>query len=65
MLKDNTLNKIENYDSKIFNPDQLYQIQLGLDVNLDVSVYAKPEYNEDKMREMRYMLEENKSNILN
>ena len=37
------------------------EIRQGLERNLDVSVYAKPEFNSDQMRKMRKELEKSSS----
>ena len=42
-----------------FSTLQINVILEGLVANLDVSIYAKPEYNEDQMRELKEGLEEN------
>ena len=34
-------------------------IRLGLKDNLDVSLYAKPEFDDKKMEQIRYALENN------
>ena len=40
-----------------FNKEQRFQIELGLQENLDVSWYAKPEYHWLKMQTIRIGLE--------
>lgn len=40
-----------------FNKYQLRLIRQGLDLDLDVSIYAKPEFNWQQMREIREGLE--------
>ena len=42
-----------------FSTLQINVILEGLVANLDVSIYAKTEYNEDQMRELKEGLEEN------
>ena len=39
-----------------FNKDQKEQIKLGLENNVDVSIYANPKFNWRQMREIRYGL---------
>ena len=46
-----------NMDLSIFNDAQIGEIRLGLEHNLDVSVYTKPKYNWEQMREIRLGLE--------
>ncbi len=43
---------IMNFDGK-----QLEEIRKGLEAGVDVSVYAKPEYNWEQMQEIRWGLE--------
>lgn len=40
-------------DLSIFNDDQMREIRIGLMKNLDVSAYAKPEYNIYQMKKIR------------
>lgn len=40
-------------DLSIFNDAQIGEILLGLEKNLDVTIYAKPDYNCAQMREIR------------
>ena len=42
-----------------FDTLQRFQIKLGLKNNINVSLYAKPEYNADQMKEIRFGLENN------
>ena len=42
-----------------FDESQQREIKWGLEANLDVSVYAKPEFNGQQMSEIREGLEEN------
>lgn len=44
-------------DLSIFGYYQMEEIRLGLEKNLDVSVYAKPEYTHDQMEIIRLGLE--------
>ena len=37
----------------IFNFYQMYQIRLGLEYGLDVSIYATSEFNSDQMQQIR------------
>lgn len=46
-------------DLSIFNWKQMREIRLGLEHNLDVTLYAKPEYNWYQMREIRLGLMKN------
>ena len=46
-------------DLIIFNDDQMREILAGLEASLDVSTYAKPEYNFGQMNEIRLGLEDN------
>ena len=39
-----------------FDEKQKVQIKLGLEENLDVSIYAKSEFDSEKMREIRFSL---------
>ena len=40
----------------------MLEIRLGLEANLDVSLYANPEYNWEQMKELRLkLLEESKN----
>ena len=39
-----------------FNNEQLFQIKIGLEANVDVSVYAKPKISWQKMEEIRLKL---------
>ena len=41
-----------------FDREQLYQIKIGLESNVDVSIYAKPEYKRIQMYEIREGLEQ-------
>ena len=52
----NVENLIKTEKFKYFNEDQKKQIRLGLEDNLDVSVYAKPEYSSKEMRDIRLEL---------
>ena len=40
-----------------FKENQKEQIELGLEKDLDVSIYTKPEYNYEQMSEIRLGLE--------
>ena len=42
-----------------FDEYQQYQILEGLEANLDISVYAKIEFDDDQMEEIRLGLEKN------
>ena len=42
-----------------FNISQKEEILQGLKENLDVSIYAKPEFDWEQMREIRFGLEDN------
>ena len=42
----------------IFNEDQIDQLQLGFEKNLDVSIYAKPEFSKSQMYLIRKGLED-------
>ncbi len=42
---------------KKFNKKQMKEILLGLDRGLDVSIYAKPEFDADQMKQIRLGLE--------
>lgn len=44
---------MNNLDLSQFNEKQLQQIQFGIEKNLDVSIYANPEYNSDQMEVIR------------
>jgi hypothetical protein len=48
-------------DLSIFGYYQMEEIRLGLVKNLDVAVYASPEFNSDQMRKMRKELEKSSS----
>lgn len=39
-----------------YNMEQATQILCGIKKGLDVSIYAKLEYNEDQMREIRFRI---------
>ncbi|WP_298203091.1 hypothetical protein [Desulfosporosinus sp.] len=41
-----------------FDPQQLKQIEIGLEKRIDVSKYADPSYNVDQMQEIRWGLED-------
>ena len=41
-----------------FNREQLFQIKMGLEGNVDVSIYAIPEYTRRQMYEIREGLEQ-------
>ena len=61
-LRTLTLNdpkKIEDLHSSIFLVSQKEQIKWGLEDNLDVFIYAKPEYDRSQMRELRFGLKDN------
>ena len=47
-----------------FDGQQLIQISLGIVNNLDYSIYAKPEFNWEQMREIRVELEKIKEKSL-
>lgn len=55
MKIDEAMKKFE--ESGKFNGLQMEQIRLGLENGLDVSVYAKPEFEDYQMREIRRGLE--------
>ena len=44
---------------KQFNYYQQYQILEGLEANLDISVYAKIEFDDDQMEEIRLGMKDN------
>ena len=44
--------------------NQICQIRLGLEKNLNISVYAKPEFNSDQMEQIRLGLEETRRYFL-
>ena len=44
------------YAKPEFDGDQMWQIRLGLEDNLNVSIYAKTEYKWDKMEKIREKL---------
>ena len=48
---------MENLDFSLFNDEQKRQIESGLEDGLDVSWYAKPEFDWWKMYEIRLDLE--------
>ena len=50
------------YNDDRFNEDQIYVIILGLEKGLDVSIYAKPEFNWEQMHRMYLKLVEEKTN---
>lgn len=52
---DEVMKKIE--ESGKFNYSQKEQISFGLQKGLDVSIYAKPEFDDDQMWEIRFGLE--------
>ena len=41
-----------------FDREQLFQIKMGLEGNVDVSIYANPEYTRKQMYEIREGLEQ-------
>ena len=41
-----------------FDREQLFQIKMGLEGNVDVSIYANPEYTRKQMSEIREGLEQ-------
>ena len=41
-----------------FNREQLFQIEMGLEGNVDVSIYANPAYTRKQMYEIREGLEQ-------
>ena len=41
-----------------FDREQLYQIKMGLESNVDVSIYANPKYSWKEMKNFRLRLEE-------
>ena len=41
-----------------FNEEQLYEIEQGIDSNVDVTVYAKPEFEADQMEQIRMGMED-------
>ena len=41
-----------------FDREQLFQIKMGLEGNIDVSIYANPEYTRKQMYEIREGLEQ-------
>ena len=43
----------------LFRVNQMEEIRRGLQENLDVSIYAKPEFNFAQMQEIRFGLEDN------
>lgn len=43
----------------LFRANQMEEIRRGLQENLDVSIYAKPEFNFVQMQEIRFGLEDN------
>ena len=53
-LNADNLIKTEIY--KQFNKLQQEEIRLGLEENIDVSIYAKPEFDWTKMRKIRLKL---------
>ena len=55
MKIDEVMKKIE--ESGKFNYSQKEQISFGLQKGLDVSIYAKPEFDDDQMWEIRFGLE--------
>lgn len=55
MKNDEVMKKIEK--SGKFNYSQKKQISFGLQKGLDISIYAKPEFDEDQMCEIRFGLE--------
>ena len=55
MKIDEVMKKIE--ESGKFNYSQKEQISFGLQKGLDISIYSKPEFDEDQMCEIRFGLE--------
>ena len=47
-----------------FNKEQQEEINYGLKENLEVSLYAKPEYSYKQMEEIRLKLLKNKTDII-
>lgn len=50
--------KIKPYKVSDFDTQQMYQIQIGLNKELDVSAYADPKFDAYQMFEIRYGLED-------
>ena len=48
---------LPKYENMGFNENQMLEIQLGLEKKLDVSIYAKPEYDWEQMQHIRFGLE--------
>lgn len=47
---------IKDYEGQGFNEDQMYAIRIGLNKGLDVSIYAKPEFDAGQMWEAKARL---------
>ena len=56
-LNVDNLMKTEKFNQ--FNNLQQEEIKQGLEKELDISIYAKPEYNWQQMKEIRWGLEDN------
>ena len=52
------LEEIDKYRQLGFRGNKLQQIKMGLEEGLDVSIYAKPEYNEWQMEQIRLGLKD-------
>ena len=50
--------RIEKMKTEQFNNEQLFQIKIGLEANVDVSIYAKLKFTRKQMYEIREGLEQ-------
>ena len=50
--------KLREYEENdYFDPEQIFQIEEGLEANLDVSIYADSRFSHEQMREIKLGLE--------